>query len=973
LPEYAEMTLPEKQSTPSKYWAFVSYNKNDRERAHAYHKALERYRIPFLLRWRRKLPSRLYPIFLDDGELACTSSLADDLKAGLENSACLVVFCSPNSAEAPWVQAEVEYFQSLGRGDRIYTAILAGEPNSPDPKNECLVPALRTAPATQRQSPLDLRTNLGADFRPGSNLYKAKLRLIAAIIRVDFEELWRRDRARNWVVAAVTTFCLAVLITGTLWGLHRYTALDRAARIQRHTELGRQEFLSGDARRALPFLADAYQAGSASESLRILLGQALDSVRTRPPNSVKLQTQAMHVGYDPDARAWRMVDVSGSLRSVDAATGQPMGEFPLPLRELTAVAFSSNGQRVALAAGKRLEVWDTINGRCEVQLTGHELDIRTLVFGNEGRWLVSGSVDDTARLWDLESGSQLAVMPHGSTVTASAFSSDGQRIVTGCADGSVLVWDARSAKEPVIFNSPSLEASALPINEVGISPDGRFIAARSMNGRACAWRTANREIIYSAPPHKPCLAFSFDVLGAPPVFALTPTGGTIEIIASHDGSVVTALKGHSEIIMSCRFSTDGRFLISSGADGTAKLWSAVSGRLLRVLELQPTAAVIGSELSAGNQFAWTMGASGELTLWHDVIQGRLPSTIRMPLQVSFSRKGDRALIAGADKLEVWDVAQRACVAEIQVKGSILRAAALSPDSACVAAATMDESTFVWSASDGKLIGKHPGKLFSFSADGRLLLITASRALVVVDAHSGRELSSHPYEEKLQMADWLGGDAAVVMTAAGAIYRQELHPEAQRVLIAPPLDASVGVLTNQRWLAVARTGDVFAAVDGGDVILWRTNPSSQLHRIRAHERGIVHALFDSSGDRLVTIGADGFIRFWDKESGRLLQSLASQGGIPSFGGFTPTEAVAATANSAGHTTLWDVQTSRPIAMYEGSSAAISPDGRYLLLGGEMPAIVPLVKESREPELLASMVERITPWRLNGGSLVRGASN
>lgn len=970
---YVEMTLAKNQSSPPKYWAFVSYNKNDRERAHAYHKALERYRIPFLLRWRRKLPSRLFPIFLDDGELACTSSLADVLKSALENSACLIVFCSPNSAEAPWVQAEVEYFQALGRGDRIYTAILAGEPNSPDPRNECLVPALRTAPATVRQSPLELRTNLGADFRRGSNLYKAKLRLIAAIIRVDFEELWQRDRARNWVAAAISIFCLVFLITGTSWGLQRYAALARAARIQRHTELGRQELLSGDARRALPFLADAYQAGSASESLRILLGQALDSLRTRLPSSVKLQTQAMHVGYDPGAHTWRMIDVSGTLRSFDAATGQLTGEFPLPFREFTAVAFSADGQRVALAAGKRLEIWDIINGTCAMRLTGHELDIRTLVFGNEGRWLLSGSVDDTARLWDLESGSQLAVMPHGGTVTASAFSHDSQRIVTGCADGSVQVWDARSAKDPVIFNSPSLESSALPINEVGISPDGRFVVARSMSGRACAWRMANRDIIYSAPLHKPCLAFSFDVLGAPPVFALTPTGGTIEIIASHDGSVVTAMKGHSEIVMSCRFSEDGRYLISAGADGTAKLWSAASGRLLRALERQPTAALVGSNLSAGNQFAWTMSASGELTLWHDVIQGRLPSKIRMPLQVSFSQKGDRALITGADKLEVWDVAQRACLAEIQLKGSVFRAVALSPDSACVVAATMDEQVFVWSASSGTLIGTHQGRIFSFSADGRRLLVTAPRTLVVVDPHSGRELYAHAWEEKLQMADWLGENAAVVMNAAGAIYRQELRPEAQRVLIAPPTDASAGVLASQRWLAVARTGDAFADIDGGEVILWRADPPSQLHRFRAHERGIVHAQFDSAGDRLVTLGADGFIRFWDTASGRLLQSLASQGGMPSFGGFTPTEAVAATANSAGHTTLWDVQIGRPIAMYEGSSAAISPDGRYLLLGGEFPAIVPLVRESREPELLASMVERITPWRLNGGSLVRGAAN
>jgi WD40 repeat protein len=59
--------------------------------------------------------------------------------------------------------------------------------------------------------------------------------------------------------------------------------------------------------------------------------------------------------------------------------------------------------------------------------------------------LLSGSEDESARLWDLASGGQLALFPlHGAAVAAVAFSPDGKLIATATRDGSVHIWYARA-------------------------------------------------------------------------------------------------------------------------------------------------------------------------------------------------------------------------------------------------------------------------------------------------------------------------------------------------------------------------------------------------------------------------------------------------------------------------------------------------------------------------------------------------
>ena len=135
-----------------KYRAFISYSHKDRAWGDWLHKALEGYRVPKHLVGTPgrdgPIAEKLFPIFRDRDELPSSSDLNDQIKVALEQSAYLIVICSPASVRSRWVNEEILNFKRLGRANQILALIVEGEPNAGDkagidPALECFPNALK--------------------------------------------------------------------------------------------------------------------------------------------------------------------------------------------------------------------------------------------------------------------------------------------------------------------------------------------------------------------------------------------------------------------------------------------------------------------------------------------------------------------------------------------------------------------------------------------------------------------------------------------------------------------------------------------------------------------------------------------------------------------------------------------------------------------------------------------------------------
>ena len=83
----------------------------------------------------------------------------------------------------------------------------------------------------------------------------------------------------------------------------------------------------------------------------------------------------------------------------------------------------------------------------EIARMTHDNKVNSVAFSPDGKYVVSGSDDDTARVWEAATGMEIARMTYDGHVNSVAFSPDGKYVVSGSDDGTARVWEAASGEE----------------------------------------------------------------------------------------------------------------------------------------------------------------------------------------------------------------------------------------------------------------------------------------------------------------------------------------------------------------------------------------------------------------------------------------------------------------------------------------------------------------------------------------------
>jgi len=178
------------------------------------------------------------------------------------------------------------------------------------------------------------------------------------------------------------------------------------------------------------------------------------------------------------------------LDTVENRAGQPWQHQTLLAHQdsVWTAAFSPDGKRIVTASWDNTgRVWDAETGREIASLNGHQGYVWTAAFSPDGKRIVTASWDKTARVWDAETGREIASLNgHQSSVWTAAFSPDGKRIVTASEDKTGRVWDAETGREIA-----SLNGHQKAVITAAFSPDGKRIVTASSDGTVRVWPVEN--------------------------------------------------------------------------------------------------------------------------------------------------------------------------------------------------------------------------------------------------------------------------------------------------------------------------------------------------------------------------------------------------------------------------------------------------------------------------------------------------
>ncbi|CAE6484477.1 unnamed protein product [Rhizoctonia solani] len=256
----------------------------------------------------------------------------------------------------------------------------------------------------------------------------------------------------------------------------------------------------------------------------------------------------------------------------------------------------------------------------------------------------------------------LAIWDVGSSINSVAYSPDGSRVVVGNTAHEVTV---RSAYDGTVLIGP-LRDHAANVESVTFSPDGKYLAS-------------------SSGPYDLTIRVWDTIKGAP---------------------VADAFEGHTRIVRSISFSTDGARIVSGSFDRTIRVWNTYDGKLLVGPLEGHTASIYSVAFSPNGDLVASGSEDKTIKLW-DAYDGTsiAPTFIghtEMVASIAFVPDGTRLVSGSSDRtIRIWSVLDGSCVASLfNEHSSPINSLAVSPDGTKVAFGGSDRTVRVWKIDDG---------------------------------------------------------------------------------------------------------------------------------------------------------------------------------------------------------------------------------------------------------------------------------
>lgn len=272
-------------------------------------------------------------------------------------------------------------------------------------------------------------------------------------------------------------------------------------------------------------------------------------------------------------------------------------------KTVRSVVFSSDGSFILTGSEDKTAIlWD-LQGKIWQTLKGHQGVIRSVALSPDGRYALTGSDDNTARLWNLRTGSAEQILAHTDPVGAVAFSADGKYILTACHDHVARLWDYEGEVIQNFYHESIIRSATF-------APNSKLILTASMDGTAAIWNLQGKE--------------------------------------------VQKYIGHTDQVFCAAISPKTQHILTGSFDETAKIWNSKGNAIKTLSNLYWVSAVA---FSPDSKLILTGSFDQTVKLWNQ--QGKVEQEFKghgdWITSVGFSPDGKYIITAGSNSAKLWDI------------------------------------------------------------------------------------------------------------------------------------------------------------------------------------------------------------------------------------------------------------------------------------------------------------------------------
>lgn len=509
-----------------------------------------------------------------------------------------------------------------------------------------------------------------------------------------------------------------------------------------------------------------------------------------------------------------------------------------------------------------------------------------IAFSPDGRWIAAGDFDHTARVWEVESGEEIALLRHADRVYRVQFSPDGQRLYTSSGEGTVRAWEIASGEQVMqIEHGPGT-------NQFTLSPDGTRTISGGADGVVQVWNTETAQ-----------RSWSFKNNDAVAAVDVSPDGERIAATTEDNSVIVWDLADGQEIFhrdlggfgyRSVSFSPDSkRILLGGYYVSHVQVWDIESEDLDFELDTEGEAI-----FSPDGEIVAVSYRSGDIDL-RDAHTGELVWSAAHDFTVqamSFSPDG-RYLASSSDdgSTRLWEISSGREAGRMLQAGVVITNA-FSPDGKLIAAAGSDQEVHLWHVPSPSI----QGSLWQSPAQGRVF--------ARVDP-AGRWIASWDASTGAQLIDLATNAPKMLIDNTSPLFNMEFSPDSE-------------------WIATS--------APDGEVCTWSLSGGQKIAcRMQA---GLAEEVLFSPDSKWVASTEDRTIHIWEAGTGQEITALASNYPISALA-FCPGRAWMAVGSKGNHKIeLWDILASEKITELQHNPSVnitgvtCSADGKWLISSG-----------------------------------------